>query len=297
MKRIDFSFFILTTIAMNASAVNSLSLSESEIEKLHTYLSTEEENTPLTWKGDPLSIMLPLNSEKRIIFPEPIEANINGTLNSDQLRIINNEQSLYLTALKPFNMARIYVILKNSNKIILLDISTSDKSTNMTRTVKLESFHDSPVIKRNVNLVSLDENTKSIFSGSANHYVNAIRFAWQQMYAPKYLLKNDAEFVRTPMHTQSWISNLVYGDKVLVHPEASWESGELYITVVELRNKYMHTTRIYLEHDLCGEWLAATLYPRNQLKSAGQKLGDSTMLFLLSSKPFIKILEKCHGGT
>jgi integrating conjugative element protein (TIGR03749 family) len=276
---------------------------------------------------------LTVNAEKRVVFPEPIEANLNGALTNDQLRIINNDQSLYLTALKPFSTIRLYVTLKHSHKIVLLDMGTSEKATNGLSTVKIavanqntdllsdkriktptsfSSFDSlSASSTRASNSLSAEFPAQSEGMGSANTYVDAIRFAWQQLYAPQRLLNQSSNFShfssfsrfsrfsnfsRTPMHTEAWISDLVYGDKVLAHPEVSWMSGDVYVTAIELRNKYPHTTTLNLQQDLCGDWQAATLYPRAQLKPAGDKSGDSATLFLISTKPFGEVLETCHGG-
>lgn len=277
-------YALLVSIVSPVMAADPLLLSDEEMKKLNTYFPAEDEGAPLVWKGDPLSISLPVNAEKRVIFPEPIEANLNGSLSSNQLRIINNEQSLYLTALKPFATTRMYITLKTSNKILLIDLNTANNATNTTRTVTLSSTNGnnttssvmassmatdgaSPGTSTNTALTvsSANTNTKEL-TGSTNTYVEELRFAWQQLYAPKRLLNTNSEFTRTPMRTQSWVSNLIYGDKVLVHPEVSWLSGDTYVTAVELRNKYPHTTAINLSRDLCGRWQAATLYPRSQLK-------------------------------
>jgi hypothetical protein len=98
------------------------------------------------------------------------------------------------------------------------------------------------------------------------------------------------------MHSEQWVADLIYGDAVLAHPHVSWVSGGVYVTAVELRNKYPHPTTLHIERDLCGTWQAATLYPRAQLKPAGNKTGDSTMLFLISNKPFNDTLGECHGS-
>lgn len=296
MKRLLFSACALF-LATNALALEPLPLSDAQIQKLSAYYPSEDESALLVWKGDPLSVALPVHAEKRIIFPEPIEANLNSALNIDQLRIINNDQALYLTALKPFGTARLYVTLKTSNKILLFDISTSDKATSTVRTVKLASSHKNVEAFTTQKITpSLDTNYQDSFLGSANSYVSAIRFAWQQLYAPQRLINKNTDFVRTPMKTTAWVSDFIYGDKVLAHPEVSWIAGDMYVTAVELRNKYQHSTTINLQHDLCGEWQAATLYPSAQLKPAGDKSGDSTTLILISHKPFGDVLEVCHGG-
>jgi integrating conjugative element protein (TIGR03749 family) len=296
MKRLLFVSCMFVLFAGPALAADPLPLTDAQIQKLRTYLPSDDESTPLVWKGESLSIMLPLHAEKRLVFPEPIEANLNSALNNDQLRIINNDQSLYLTALKLFGVTRMYVTLKNSNKIILLDVSTSDTASSTMRTIKIAATNRVNSIRSHNRADHTERNAPDALGGSANDYVNAIRFAWQQLYAPQRLLNKNTDFARTPMHTTRWVSDLIYGDKVLAHPEVSWIAGDLYVTAIELRNKYPHVTTLNLQHDLCGEWQAATLYPRTHLKPAGNKTGDSTILFLISSRPFGDMLEVCHGG-
>lgn len=100
---------------------------------------------------------------------------------------------------------------------------------------------------------------------------------------------------RVPMRTLPMLSTLIYGDKVYAHPEISWVYNNTYVTVVELRNKYPHPTTINLNRDLCGNWQAASLYPSAHLKPAGEKDGDSAVLFLISKKPFGDAMEVCDG--
>ena len=290
-------------IFSSAFAADPLLLSDVEMQKLHAYFPAEDENAPLVWKGDPIAISLPIDVEKRIIFPEPIEADLNGGLSNSQLRIINNDQSLYLTALKSFATTRIYVTLKNSHKIVLMDLTTSAQATNTTRKVILAADHSMAAANANTTAsggvsgaTAELNNTVDTASSHTTTYVDAIRFAWQQLYAPKRLLHANAGFSRTPMHTQAWVSNLMYGDKVLSHPQVSWLAGDFYVTAVALRNKYSHATTLDLRHDLCGNWQAAVIYPSSHLKPAGDKSGDSATLFLISDKLFGDMLEVCDGG-
>jgi len=127
-------------------------------------------------------------------------------------------------------------------------------------------------------------------------YVDLIRFAYQQLYAPERVLRHLSQYQRVPMQTEVFTSNIIYGDKVLAHPIASWRAGELYVTAVALQNKYNHLTPINVKTDLCGNWLAATIYPRVTLKSYGNKIDDSTTLFLVSRGTFSKTIGICYGN-
>lgn len=283
MKR--YCLLTLLIVSQAILAADTLPLSDTQIQTLSHYY-TSGDNSSLIWKGDPLAVALPVNTEKRLLFPESVEVNLNGSLTTDQLRVVNNDKSVYLTALKPFATTRMYVTLKASQKILLLDISTADKASNSVQTVVISSDPKSSTVN----------NPTSDYANSTVSNVAAIRFAWQQLYAPQRLLNNANAFTRTPMHTHTWLTNLVYGDKVLVHPLISWTAGNLFVTAIELRNKYPHTTVLDLRHDLCGEWQVATLYPRATLKPAGHKMGDSATLFVISSKPFGESMEACHGS-
>ncbi len=125
-------------------------------------------------------------------------------------------------------------------------------------------------------------------------YVALTRYAWQQLYAPTRFLKNPLGMTRSAMQTDSLQSSLVYGDKMIAHPLASWSLNHVYITAVSLRNQYPHATSIRVPQDLCGHWVAAVLYPRAQLSASGNKNSDSTTLFLLSREPFNLATEICH---
>ncbi len=299
MKPIYLALLLPLTLTQTAQAeplpLSALPLSTEQIAALRAVQTEDITEGQLTWRGDPLSIALPLGKEKRVIFPEPVEVDINGKLTTDQLRIINNDQNLYLTAQSGFPKTRVYVTLKKSQQIILLDLLTADVGNNITQKIVISDKKVSPPIAEAKNNSADSSSEEKIMSADA--YVTATRFAWQQLYAPQRLLNSDSGFTRTPMRSEFWTPELVYGDKVLAHPQASWQLDGLYVTAVELRNKYSHTATVSLSHDLCGNWQAATLYPNRHLKPMGEKSGDATTLFLISTQPFGQAMEVCHGGT
>ncbi len=137
-------------------------------------------------------------------------------------------------------------------------------------------------------------NQKEELSGT-DLSVTLIRYAWQQLFAPEKILSSNNDITRTPMHTQYFVNNLIYGDKVYSHPLASWELNNTYVTAIEIRNKYQHDTLIHLNHDICGEWLSASIYPSESLKESGNKQKDSAVLFLLSDKSFSDAMRVCNG--
>lgn len=303
----------LSVLSLSAWAKPPISVSEFK-------LSTQDEQTLRTvvlphdtqsiahwvWRENPLVLALPLNQEKQLTFPEPVQVDVNGQLTTDQLRIINDHQNLYLTALKPFlQTIRIYVTLKKSGQIIFLDVNTVDAS----KTASMPADHIDITMaadQKNLSASAMSQPATLIATplvyepasiASADQWVHLIRWAWRQLYAPAYLLSDDFSILRSPMHTRFWVSGLFYSDAVFAHPLASWSQGEDVITVVELRNATSHPTTIDLTHDLCGNWRAAMIYPRDSLEPAGQKKPtDDATLFLISDQPFVEALGGCTHG-
>ena len=62
-----------------------------------------ESPATMVWQGDPLALHLPIHQEKRLIFPEPVQVDVNGQLSTEQLRVINDHQNVYLTAFTDFS--------------------------------------------------------------------------------------------------------------------------------------------------------------------------------------------------
>ena len=288
------SFIALNTVA-HADGIDSLTLTDAEMQKLKKYFPTDD-SSHLVWKGDPLMVSLPLVKEKRLIFPSTVSADIKGALNTDQLRLLNDNKSLYLTALKPFSTTRIYVTLKESGEVVLIDLTTNEQASASTQEIDVKKTPPSHSETSNNVMEASISMPNDTTTGEGGSYVDLIRFAWQQAYARERLLRHSSSYARAPMHTQKFVSDLVYGDKVTAYPEGSWLSGSHYVTAVILRNKYLHNARIDVRRDLCGDWQAATLYPRSTLKPYGDKNNDSTTLFIVSSRPFGDTLEVCHGN-
>ena len=315
LRVLGFSILSLSTLSSSAWAkppvpVSELKLSVQDEQALRAVVLPNEAKeiqetktvAHWVWRENPLSLTLPMNQEKRLTFPEPVQVDVNGQLTTDQLRMINDHQNLYLTALKPFpQKTRIYVTLKKSGQIIFLDVNTVDASEtalipadHIDITVAADQKHlSAPVMNERSAEVETPLAYESTSAASADQWVHLMRWAWQQLYAPGYVFSNDNSILRSPMHTRFWVSGLFYSDAVFAHPLASWSQGNNVITAVELRNAYPHTTPIDLTHDLCGNWRAALIYPRDMLEPAGHKPTDDATLFLISDQPFVEALGGC----
>jgi len=285
--------FFCLNMTIYADVLSSLTLTDAEMQKLKKYFP-EEDTRHLVWTGEPISIALPINKEKRLIFPVSVSVDVKSALNEDQLRIVNNDQSIYLTALKQFSVTRIYVTLKETGKVILLDLMADGNASDATQQIDIKLNNNPVSIKTKANNEPVSSFSENMINNDIS-FIDLIRFAWQEVYAPERLIHNRSVFTRAPMHTEKFVSDLVYGDKVIAYPEGSWIGGNQYITAVLLRNKYPHQTYINIRRDLCGNWQAGSIYPTGSLKSYGNKRGDSAMLFLISTQSFGDAMRTCHG--
>lgn len=281
----------------HADGLSSLTLTDAEMQKLKKYFPVDEDKN-LVWKGDPLIVSLAKNKEKRLVFPSRVLVDVKGNLATSQLRIVNNDKSIYLTALSSFLKERIYVTLEESGEVILLDLVSDEHASNATQTINV--LKNNRHSKNSVPLENTQTDRIETPLSSNNEEdvstVDLMRFAYQQLYAPLRLLQDAPFYTRAAMHTEQFVSNLVYGDKVIAHPIASWMAGNHYVTAIALQNKYPHRTHIDIRKDICGDWQAATLYPRATLLFHGEHFHDSTMLFLVSQKSFGETIGVCHGN-
>ena len=294
------------------SSADPLLLTPAEMQKLKKYFPNEDVSAPISdnhfvWKGDPIAIRLPLNQEKRLVFPTHVTVDVKGALSSDQLQITNNDQSLYLKALKAFDSTRVYVTLADSQEVVLIDLSTSDKANAETANIDIQQNNHAPPLqtnpKNNVAVLTSssvnngDSSNEPNFANALSEgdtYVALTRYAWQQLYAPTRLLSNPLSINRVPMQANEIDATLIYGDKVYAHPLAAWSLNNRYITAVQLRNKYPYTTTLRIPQDICGDWVAIVAYPKTQLAPAGDKVNDSTTIFVLSHQPYAQASEVCH---
>jgi integrating conjugative element protein (TIGR03749 family) len=300
--RYCFITLIGTLLLTQQALADPLLLSDADMKKLKNYFPAQDDSPHFVWNGDPIAIQLPLNKEKRIVFPSHITVDVKGQLTTDQLHILNNDKSIYITALKPFPSIRVYVTLQTTNEVVLMDLSTDDKASTQTTYIDIKQNNSANALTSVASSTVTNHASLSAATNDNNNantdgetYVTLIRYAWQQLYAPERLLTSTPNVSRAAMHAEPFISTLVYGDKVIAHPEISWVYNDTYVTAVQLRNKYPHATQINIARDLCGNWQAVTIYPSNYLKLQGNKAGDSATLFLVSKKPFAESMEVCNG--
>ena len=117
-------------------------------------------------------------------------------------------------------------------------------------------------------------------------FVQLTRFAAQQLYGPRRLLRSTLAISRVPVNPNP--VPLLRGAKVQATPLLAWRGGDYFVTAVRLRN----ITRQALTLDpreLRGHWYAAT-FQHARLWPAGDE-ADTTSVYLISAQPFADALR------
>ncbi len=303
----DLSFAETNTTSSVPNQVQPLPLSSTEIKKLKRLFpikannndampefSNEVPHEHFVWKEAPLVIILPINKERMINFPEAIAFGYNkNNLPDSLLRVQNNAGTLYLLAKAPFATQRVAVRLAQTGKIVLLDISAQKAADTTPIDVILPEIHPAADALSQAKITENDQNHSEYIDKASINEITLMRFAVQQLYAPKRLLTQPNGIYRTPMHAPK-IVPLLRDGSAMAMPLASWRSGDRTITAILLRN----TLKQVLTLDprvLCGAWQAATFYPRHVLAPAGTP-GDSTTVFLIANQSFSNVLKSCMTG-
>lgn len=231
----------------------------------------------LFWDKKPLSVTLPVGRERLVTFPGPVRVGLPQEL-AGKLRTQSHHGTVYWLAKAPFENRRVEVHAVSGGGIWLLDLSAR----------KDPALPDTPI--------EVLDRTNGTGAGSgpaggpkpsgrrrpALGLVGLTRYAAQQLYAPKRLLKPWPGIHRVTLGRQP-LRYLLRGQAVEATPLAGWQGGRLYVTAVALRN----TERDALDLDprrLRGDWLAAT-FQHTRLYPAGSE-ADTTAVYLISNRPF-----------
>lgn len=264
---------------------NSLPLTQAQIDRLSHYFPAGEHRV---WDKQPINIVLPVGKERLITFPASVDFGYDiNELPAERLSVQNNNKTVYLTAKAEFASQRVQARLNPSNKIILLNLSAKNNASGAPVVISTNEAVEPAEHSHQVNAetVNVDESIKPV------SMANLMRFAVQSLYAPKRLLSQSNAIFRTSMQAHQ-TEPLLLDSSVIAQPDASWRSSGLYVTAVLLRNQLPHTLTLD-PRTLCGQWRAATFYPRNRLAARGSAQ-DSTHVFLVSDKPFGKAIRVCH---
>lgn len=292
-----------------------LTLSESQASKLQQIFPNKITETDavnaglmdpsehLVWQKIPLEIALPIGQERLIRFSQSVQFGYDTTiLKEDMLSVQNVDGAVYLVAKKSFDAQRVFVRLKQSGELVLLNLSAKDGASHTpvdiivpatdnnvnNTTISINQTASASSLTTSAALTTGDDESSGVRQNSPLSEIDLMRFAIQQLYAPKRLVTQPNCVVRVAMHTTRTV-RLFSCDEVTAMPLISWRSGDLYVTAIELRNQ--RTRNIVLDpRKILGTWKATVFFPQICLKPCGNSK-DTTTVFLISDQPFNETME------
>jgi len=236
----------------------------------------------IVWQRAPIKITLPVGKERLVTFPGDVQFGYDvRLLPASTLRVENDNQTLYLLAKQPFDTQRTEVKLGNGT-VILLDIKARKNAAQNPIDI---------VLPKKTNNSSVPSRGQEGSQDSVNA-VSLTRYAIQQLYAPRRLLKQSMTVTRFPMETEHVVP-LFYDGSASAMPLASWRAGDLYVTALLIKNLLAQPLSLD-PRVLCGDWKAASFYPQTLLAAHGTPMNrDTSTLFLVSNQPFSEAIANC----
>jgi integrating conjugative element protein (TIGR03749 family) len=225
--------------------------------------------------GEPIHIKIPVSREVMITFDNEIQQigfkqDISNKIQSESI-----DARWWLKAKSLLESQKILVKDKNG-KIIVFLISSfiANKDTAINKNYHVVSK------KHSINKIKKTPQQNKKLS-----LVDITRFAAQQLYAPKRLIKdiglNEIPVSTTPVNIFSCHRSTICVDTIAT-PIFSYESSDKYISAIKVVN---NSNKIfYLDHrDIIGNFIAATFqFEKIDIKNSP---ADTTVLYVISNQP------------
>ncbi len=242
-------------------------------------LTLAESFEHVVWDKSPITLKLPLDSERMVVFPGQVVL-IHNELEGFAV-IQKTKDTFYIKALTTFAPKSVMVRVLPGGEIIKLNVVAESAYLNQTPLQILSSESTSTFSEQ----AALSPDTPI-------NYVTLTRFAIQSLYAPERVLEMPPGVGRLPMNTHKTV-NLISGGGVMAHPLLSFGGDGLRVSAIRLNNLLSKGQEI--EPDmLYGKWEAIAFYPSNVLAPKGTT-GDETVVFVSSAKPFGDALNELQG--
>ncbi|MBA2710124.1 MAG: TIGR03749 family integrating conjugative element protein [Tatlockia sp.] len=250
----------------------------------------------VVWDKTPIRIMLPLNQERLIRFPQAISI-VDSELDA-KTGVMKIQDALYINAHEAYFSKRLVVQLMPEGETIVLMLTAAEEAADAT---PIEVVIENPEVAQADEKESAEASAAPLNPGI--NPVSLTRFAIQSLYSPARLLVNPEGVSRTPMLTHRTVT-LVSGASVMARPLVSWKGADVYVTAVELKNLLNKEVivepnanlnrKAALAHaSILGNWQTASFFPTNTLGPRGKN--DTTTVFLTSDKPFGEALNDSQG--
>ncbi len=226
----------------------------------------------IEWKKAPIRLELVVGHEQRIEFPATVKVGVPASVQG-VLRTQSVNGMVYLLAHTSFGSNRLMVRELDSGRIYLFDVTATE-----------EGGPGHP-IQIYVTGEQGSENGQATGGNEPEQerpdFIQLIRFAAQQLYAPARLVKDQPGIVRVPVSRDP--VDLYHGGSVEGVPLAAWRANGLYVTAVKFTNRTEQALTLD-PRNLRGTWLTAT-FQHHRLFPKGDE-ADTTAVYLISARPF-----------
>lgn len=237
------------------------------------------------WDEKPLTVVLPVGHEVRVIFPTEVDVQVPMGIGERLQSLAPNERMIYWTATEQFDPARIIATAKDGKTVYILDVAASPSGTHE------DVFIEDPARQADAELESQamagGENTIDVDESLVDPAeIILTRFASQTLYAPSRLMPVDERIVAVtpPALTVNFpLLQSAHGERFTVKVVGAWAGFGRYITAVLAINK----TPLRFQLDLSRVRGNFThIAAQHLMIGAAGSLEDRTTLYLISSQPF-----------
>ena len=268
---------------------------------LHSaYASTStSDSVTLVWDKTPLSITLPVADKPseikqlQLTFPEKAKIAIPLSLR-DKINVFYANDTFYLSAKESFGVQPNVMVKTITGKIILLNLSASQSGLTTPVFIQYADI-DNQANKTNHGIYQAQQASSSPFNQMYTVSMpELVRYAVQQLYAPKRLLKAVSGITQTQTFNAKAYPLFLDGSTLAV-PLYSFAGGGYIVTAVYVRNM-LNIPLDIKPQSICGKWIAVSPFPISRL-TPYKSAHDASTLFLVSRNDFVsQLTATCDHG-
>jgi integrating conjugative element protein (TIGR03749 family) len=223
----------------------------------------------IVWDKKPIPITLAKNQERMVTFPGDVEVGVPQRL-SEVLRTQSANNTVYWLANEVFEPARIQVKDVATGQIYMIDLRANDAPGVSYAAIQVILPH----VQAGAASVSATE--------AEINYVTLTRYAAQQLFAPRRLLKELSGVHRVALSNTA--ISLYRGGAVEAVPIISWKSASFHVTAISLHNITSSVVKLD-PRKLRGDWICATFH-QQRLAPQGSTGRDTTVVYVVSTRSF-----------
>ncbi|WP_084005226.1 TIGR03749 family integrating conjugative element protein [Gilvimarinus polysaccharolyticus] len=230
-------------------------------------------DTRLVYSGHPVTIILPVGKEIRVVFPEPVSIDIPSALLENLEATQANPSVAYFKALEPSSPGRLIVQSENQERVYLIDMEASEEAIPADYLIENPSLAEKPS--------KVDEATSAL---NNPYQVELTRFAAQTLYGPTRLAPHNNAIKQVPMPTVE-VADLIRsreGETYHYRPVAAWRGWGHYVTAVEVINRT--PLKVSLDPRQVRGDFDSIAFQHTWLGPVGA-LEDRTTVYLISDNP------------